>query len=537
MKRSPFHKTLLGSCVSVMLLAGCTSQPMNMTDQQQYAPLYKAPETTSQRNSDTFRRRVDDRERFNGKRVSYQTKSTPILQVINDTLGNMNVIPEDSSVNLRKAIDVRAVEMPVEDFLSYLESASGYELTLLNENTIVAASFVAREFNLAAFSTSRYSRSDVSTKASSSQTSSSIESAGNDDSSTSSNAGTTAYVEADDDHWGDLIDGARDILGVKDDDEVSNSPEETFGGIDSAMSATQIEELEVVKGPNREPFLSASRATGLVVAAGTPERMRLLSSYFDHSNSLATKQVHVDFKMYDVTLRDSAATGIDWNALADLTINDNPISLGLEGGANFINGENVWGLSGGFDSSDVSVDVLLKFLKSFGKTELINQPSLTLRNGATSVINAGEQLSYVGNFEQAQDVNGNISQSPVIERIQVGVTLQVTARVLGDERIMLDIVPVVSSISGSDSFSLEGNDFSIPRTALQQLSTQVITRSGRPIKLGGLITKKIASELSGLPFQKKGLASKLSFFFDSQANDLEKRELVLIVTPQIIEEV
>ena len=142
----------------------------------------------------------------------------------------------------------------------------------------------------------------------------------------------------------------------------------------------------------------------------------------------------------------------------------------------------------------------------------------------------------IGGFEQAQDVNGNVTQTPIFDRIQVGVTLQVSARVLDDERLMLDIVPVVSSISGEDAFTIDGNDFSIPRTALQQLTTQVIARSGRPIKLGGLITRKIASELSGLPF-RDSLGNAFNFLFDSEQNELEKRELVLVVTPQIIEEV
>lgn len=529
-------KTIACSTVaSVLLVSGCTSTPVNVTDEERYARLYEAPKTTSPRNSETFRRRVGKNEQFHGKTISLTVEQMPLVQVLGETLSDMNVVPEDASVDLTKRVNVRAVNMGVEDFIRYVESASGYEITVRNDNTLLVESFVSREFNLAAFAGSRYSRSDVSTKASSSSAVGEEGGAGDSD-STTSQAGTEAYVEADDDHWEDLIQGARDILGVVD-EEASETPANPFGEMDQGVGANSMAGLPPVTSPERDPFLTASKATGLVVAAGNPERMRLLSSYLENSNELGTKQVAVDIKMYDVTLRDSAATGIDWNALSDLTINDNPLSLGLQGSANFINGQNVWGLSGGFDSTDVSVDVLLSFLKQFGKTELINQPSLTLRNGATSVINAGEQLSLIGGFEQAQDVNGNVTSSPIIDRIQVGVTLQVSARVLGDERIMLDIVPVVSSITGSDSFSISGNDFTIPRTALQQLSTQVIARSGRPIKLGGLITKKIASELSGLPFKSNSLGASLNFLFDSESNELEKRELVMIVTPQIIEEV
>lgn len=528
-------RNLLTSCVAFSLLAGCTSKPMNLSDEEKYAALTDVPNATSQRDSETFRRRVDHKERYFDKRIGVQAIDIPMIEVLGDVFPEVNVVPADSSVDVSRPVNISAAGMTVNDFLQYMESASGYELTLRKNDTLLVEGFVSRQFNLAAFTSSRYSRSDVSTRSSSSAELSSTDGGEGGGESTGAIAGTQSYVESVDDHWEDLIEGARDILGVTDEDDA----DEDVGSRQLDLGVSQSRLLSsagAVPSITQEPFLTASRATGLVVAAGLPERMRLLSSYFDNSIDLATKQVHVDFKMYDVTLRDSAATGIDWNALAELELNNNPLNVGLTGSADFINGQNVWGLAGQFTSDSVSVDLLLNFLKQFGKTELINQPSLTLRNGATSVINAGEQFSLIGGFEQAQDVNGNVTQTPIFDRIQVGVTLQVSARVLDDERLMLDIVPVVSSISGEDAFTIDGNDFSIPRTALQQLTTQVIARSGRPIKLGGLITRKIASELSGLPF-RDSLGNAFNFLFDSEQNELEKRELVLVVTPQIIEEV
>lgn len=534
-----FQRNILMSVLSLGIVAGCTSTPMNVSDEERFSSLTNVPETTSQRNSDTFRRRVDHKERYFDKRITVQGIDLPMIEILGTEFPDVNVIPADVSVDVTRPVSVSAANMTVDDFLRYLESASGYELTLKKNNTLIVEGYVSREFNLAAFAGNRYSRADVTTRSSSGASLSSSGGSGGGEEggegTTTASAGTQSYVESVDDHWADLIQGAKEILGVEDGGQVQ---EPNFANFDDfGMSQSQLlSNSGSVPSIAKEPFLTASRATGLVVAAGLPERMRLLDSYFEHSNSLATKQVHADFKMYDVTLRDTAATGVDWNALADLSLNDNPISLGLNGSANFISGDNVWGLAGQYASDDVSVDLLLNFLKQFGRTELINQPSLTLRNGATAVINAGEEFSFVGGFVQAQDMNGNVTETPEFERIQVGVTLQVAARILDDERLMLDIVPVVSSISGEDSFAISESSFSIPRTALQQLSTQVIARSGRPIKLGGLITKKIASELSGLPF-RDSVGNALNFFFDSEKNDLERRELVLIVTPTIIEEV
>lgn len=527
----------------VALVAGCTSQPMQTTDEERYASLNQAPETTSARNSDTFRRRIDKNERFQGKVVNYAATQTTLVEAIREGLPNVNVIPDDLNVDLRMEIAVRATDMPVKSYLHYLESVSGYELEIQDSHTILAKSFVSKRFNMAALTSNRYTRTDLSTKTETGVgsvgnngqegTGSQIQSASTGSSGTGNSTGTTAYVEAKEDEWVDLIDGARNILGVEDSDDTDT--------LDSASQQDQASFSEKVRRDkfqkNRKPFVTGSRSTGVVVAGGTPERMRLVQSLFDGALDLATKQVRADLKLYDVTLKDSAAQGIDWNALSSFEIDGNPLNLGLTGSANFINGENVWGLSTSYESADVSVDSILKFLKTYGRTELLNEPSILVRNGSTAFINAGDQLSIIGGFVQNQDVNGNVTQSPVFNRIQIGVSLQVTARILSDERIMLDIVPVVSSITGGDSFTVNGNDFTIPRTSLQQLSTQVITRSGRPIQLGGLITRKIANELSGLPFRHGPMGKIFNFVFDSNQNDFEKRELVLILTPKIVEEV
>src|SRR5690606_39609696 len=82
-----------------------------------------------------------------------------------------------------------------------------------------------------------------------------------------------------------------------------------------------------------------------------------------------------------------------------------------------------------------------------------------------------------------------------IESVRIGVTLAVTPRILDDGRIMLDIWPVISSRSGSDNFTVADDVFTNPRIALNELSTEVITESGKPIQLGGFITKSIEKKL------------------------------------------
>lgn len=546
------HLQALPLALTITLaLSGCSSKSLTATDEEQYGPLVNVPETTSARDSETFRRRVTQQERLHGERVSMNGVDQPLMTVLTQAVPGMqvNIIPQDMNVDLTKPIDIRAKNMTIPDFLNYVEAVSGYELELRKDNSLLVKSHVYKQFNLVPFAGDRTLQTRITTQrsitgggASGGAGASPVAGtggagAGDGGSGDGNTAGTTATVTTTEDEWESILAGARSILGVSE----SASAEPGFDqpqfpeGLDLGRSAGNMGRPE--PRDSLASFVTGSRSTGLVMAAGAPSRMRVLNDYLTNATTLATNNIRIDFKMYDVALNDRSAKGIEWDILTNLTLGGNPLTAGFTGQPSFLNGEDLWGLATSYEGGEVSTDVILNFLKRFGRTELINEPSVLVRNGATALINAGEQLSFIGDFEQAQDINGNVTQSPVIERIQVGLTLQVTARLLDDERIMLDIVPVIASISGGDDFSFEGNSWTIPRTSIQQLTTQVIARSGRPIKLGGLITEKIAKELSSLPFKNSKTGEMFSFLFDSEQNEMEKRELVMIVTPKIIEEV
>src|SRR5690606_7489891 len=159
-------------------------------------------------------------------------------------------------------------------------------------------------------------------------------------------------------------------------------------------------------------------------------------------------------------------------------------------------------LTGSYDGDRGSADALIRFLETFGRVELQDQPNLTVRNGVPAQIYAGEELTYIVDVEQTQDENGNTTVTPKLGRLKVGVTLAVTVRVLDDERLLLDVTPVISNLTIFDAISVgEGIQSEIPRVALKEFSTQLITTSGTPVHLGGLMSERIDQALERLPWQ------------------------------------
>jgi type II secretory pathway component GspD/PulD (secretin) len=158
-----------------------------------------------------------------------------------------------------------------------------------------------------------------------------------------------------------------------------------------------------------------------------------------------------------------------------------------------------------------------------------------VRNGTYAYISTGEELTFIGEIETQEGNDNNDRTTAKLNSVRVGVTLAVTPRILGDGRIMLEIWPVISSISGYKKYTFEGLQYEVPNVALNELSTEVITESGKPIQLGGFIRRSVAKSLQDLPWKDSITKSFVNPLFSSESNELSRRELVLTVTPTIVE--
>ena len=200
-----------------------------------------------------------------------------------------------------------------------------------------------------------------------------------------------------------------------------------------------------------------------------------------------------------------------------------------------LSGNGFWNITGTFNGDRGNGTAILSFLETFGRVELQDQPNLTVRNGVPAQIYAGEELTYIADVEQSQDENGNVTVTPKLARLKVGVTLAVTVRVLEDERLLVDVTPVISSLNTYDTIAIGTYSFQTPRIALKEFSTQLICNSGESVHLGGLITEKLEKALERLPWQNSITKALVNPLFQNLNNQVERRELVLVVTPTVVE--
>lgn len=194
-----------------------------------------------------------------------------------------------------------------------------------------------------------------------------------------------------------------------------------------------------------------------VTAGGNPSRVKVLDRYLKRALSEATKIVNVQVQAYDVVLENSKDKGVDWDALISGTLNGNPFGLQLNSAASATTdaANSMWSVEGNYTSDHLNVkSLLLTFLEKYGRVELQDQPNITVRNGVPAQIYAGQELSYIVDVEQAQDVKGNITVTPSLGRLKVGVTLSVTVRVLENDQLLVDIWPVISNLGKYDTIAI-----------------------------------------------------------------------------------
>lgn len=535
-------KVLSLSFAVSLALFGCSSS-LQIDEETKSGPLRPGAVTAMQavRGATYVREhRVEDVAKQ--KRVVLTSRAMSLRDVLEETLPGYAIIPQ-GSVDLNEQIDVSANGMTLADFIEYIEGTKDLNIEFQGGRVIVS-DFETREWNLNTFASSR----NVSATVASTQTVVSAEGTGNGGSQTAEATGSSVGYSLSEDEWLKIIDGAKKIIGA---DSSSAAPvaapqaaaptavtTPTAPGAPAISEGLQFDEgmLGNVGSVNlgTSAYVEGIRTVGIVTAGGSPSKMKILDRFLQRAIRESTKIINVQVESYDVILNDSKQKGVDWDALITGTLNGNPLNIGFtKTGAT--SDDPFWNIGGSYESDHVNVkNFLIKFLQQYGRVELQDQPNITVRNGVPAQIYAGQELTYIADVQQSQDLNGNTTVTPDLARMKIGVTLSVTVRVLDDERLLVDIWPVISNLGNPDTIAIGDYEFQTPRVNLKEFSTQLITSSGRPVHLGGLISKRMGEALETLPW-KNVVTKAINPFFENVNNQIERRELVLVVTPTLIE--
>lgn len=228
------------------------------------------------------------------------------------------------------------------------------------------------------------------------------------------------------------------------------------------------------------------------------------------------KQVLLDVTIAEVTMTDEFEQGFEF------AIRDGKILASTQGSLGV---SEMGGLS--INWADGLKSVLARLSASTGLVNILSNPTLVVRDGVSASINVGNDIPTVG----ATITNPNFeSQTTNVVYRKTGVTLTVTPTINAQGLVILEIDQNISNQSSSGP-SLQGS----PSIFERSIKTEVIAQSGQTIPLGGLISETSSDGNTNVPgFSDIPLIGEL---FKGKDRSTEKTELVIFITPRIIDSV
>ena len=207
-------------------------------------------------------------------------------------------------------------------------------------------------------------------------------------------------------------------------------------------------------------------------------------------------------------------TGLD---LLDLpTLNDR---LNVNLPANIADAGSI-GLS--FLAGNVLLDLELTALEAEGEGEIISTPRIVTANQSEAFIQQGVEIPY----EQAAS-----SGATAVQFKDAVLELRVTPLITPDNRVQLELEIKQDSVG---EIYQTGRGGSVPSIDTRELSTSVLVNNGETVVLGGIFQDERGRKEDRVPYLSS--IPVLGNLFKRRSNETKKRELLIFVTPTIVEE-
>jgi type IV pilus assembly protein PilQ len=165
------------------------------------------------------------------------------------------------------------------------------------------------------------------------------------------------------------------------------------------------------------------------------------------------------------------------------------------------------------------IDLELSALESENKGEVIASPRITVANQHEAYIEQGTEIPYV---------QATSSGATSVEFKKAVLSMKVTPHITPDNRIIMDLV--VTQDTRGDTVSTSTGDAVAINT--QEINTQVLVENGETIVLGGIFQQSSSNDVRKVPLL--GDLPFVGYLFKNSSEVLEKRELLIFVTPKIL---
>ncbi|MCM8739860.1 type II and III secretion system protein family protein [Pseudomonas koreensis] len=144
---------------------------------------------------------------------------------------------------------------------------------------------------------------------------------------------------------------------------------------------------------------------------------------------------------------------------------------------------------------------------------------------------SGQSASFLAGGEIPIPVPSANSNSYSIEYKEFGIRLTLTPTVVSHDRIALKVAPEVSELDYNNSVTIGGTK--VPAFTIRRTDTSISLADGESFVISGLISTQNSSQVNKFP--GLGDIPVLGAFFRNASINREERELLMIVTPHLVQ--
>ena len=329
--------------------------------------------------------------------------------------------------------------------------------------------------------------------------------------------------------------------------------------------------IEAIVGTGKDSGRSVmvSPQSGVVVIRAMPDELRNVDLFLKATQLSVDRQVILEAKILEVELNDSFQSGINWASFASFRSGHaNRVSGGFlapgttlaplpyaGGQPPVLSTGSGFSASTGFSLSNAAAAAnslfglavqtsnfaaLISFLESQGTVHVLSSPRVTAMNNEKAVLKIGTDEFFVTGVTTtmvASATGNTVTPSVTLQPFFSGVVLDVTPQIDDKGNILLHVHPSVSQVSTVTKEIKLGaaGSLTLPlaASATSEIDSMVRGQNGQVVAIGGLMRQSSTSDTSQLP--GVGSVPLLGALFRNKAKQNQKRELVVLIKPTIVE--
>lgn len=287
-------------------------------------------------------------------------------------------------------------------------------------------------------------------------------------------------------------------------------------------------------------------ATAAAGQSGAPTQQRLTSVVVDQSSNTLifqaepeeysqltallqmldrpAKSALIEVTVAELALNDEKSSGVEWLysramgggdtatlGLKSYAVDNAPLNLRILNGAG-------------------SLRLAISALAASDQASVLSSPRIHARNGELATIQVGSEVPILTSSVTTPIAGGTSPTTTTLSTIQyrnAGVILKVKPVIHSGDQVDLEVEQEVSS---ADKVST--GVANTPSFSTRKLSTKMTLRNGSTVLMGGLISSDGSRTGGGIPWLKD--IPVLGNLFGSQTASTKRRELIVLITPYIL---